>query len=118
LFKLYYSKIKVNNLVQHKTLHNMNIIYFQKLENQNNFTIKFNYKNSIYNIDRQFNFNRNINETVSFCLSRIKTNIEKEFIKNSKKQLRKTKNHTQASTFPEVSKIIEIFFYLFIIYFF
>lgn len=80
----------------HKYKYNMNVAYFRHKDGDPQLQINFRYKNAELGIDRDFNFCRNIEEPVTMCLDRMKTNIEKEFGKRNKKKSKK-KNKEAAS---------------------
>lgn len=68
----------------------MNTIYFRHQNEEKQFQINFRYINQGFGIDRIFNFIRSENEKVDVCLERIRTNVEKEFIKKIKKEKKKS----------------------------
>lgn len=89
-----------------KLSRNMDKVYFRHRENDSSVDISFRYANSVYKIDRVFNFRRNISEQVEVFTERMRTNIEKEFGKRNKKQ--KKKPEEAAATVvapPQVKKI-------------
>lgn len=68
---------------------NMAVAYIRRHENASNIEIVFRYNNAPLGIDRVFNFQRNVSETITSSLNRIKTNVDKEFNKKLKKKPKK-----------------------------
>lgn len=69
-----------------KTKYKMNVVYLRHQPNDQQFQINFQYKNQDLDIDRVFNFSRNVQETIQACTDRIRTNMEKEFLKKFRKK--------------------------------
>lgn len=86
---------------------NMAVAYIRRQGNASNIEIVFRYNNPQLGIDRVFNFQRNVTETITSSLNRIKTNVDKEFNKKLKKRPKKPKNtaatSSDASTSPPPS---------------
>lgn len=61
----------------------MSIAYIRRQPNADQFELVFRYQNATLAIDRTFNFQRNVTETIETTLNRIRTNVEKEFNKKS-----------------------------------
>lgn len=78
----------------------MAVAHIRRHVNATTVEIVFHYKNPELNIDRAFNLQRNISETIQSSLQRIKTNVEKEHNKklNKKKKLKKSETSTEASS--------------------
>lgn len=76
---------------------NMAVAHIRRHGNANSIEIVFRYNNPQIGIDRVFNLQRNIAETITSSLQRIKTNVDKEFSKNLKKKSKKTKNAAATS---------------------
>lgn len=92
---------------------NMAVAYIRRHGNANSIEIVFRYNNVQLGIDRVFNFQRNVSETITSSLQRIKTNVDKEFSKNLKKKSKKAKNvaaaaaaTSDASTTPQPSSAL------------
>lgn len=64
-----------------RQLSGMAIAYVRHFKNTQNFEIIFHYRNVTIGIDRIFNFQRNIDETIETTLKRIQANVQKEFVK-------------------------------------
>lgn len=82
----------------------MQIAYFRHHDGSSNIELTFRYKDLQIGLDRVFNFQRNLNETIGSTLSRVRTNFEKELRKKcggGKKN--KTKTQTNANdSVPQV----------------
>lgn len=88
---------------------NMNTIYFRHQNEEKQFQINFRYINQGFGIDRDFNFIRSENEKIDVCLERIRTNVEKEFVKKLKKEKKKSAKKTAQLTSnekPEESQLV------------
>ncbi|XP_059615325.1 2',5'-phosphodiesterase 12 [Phlebotomus argentipes] len=72
----------------------MDRVYFRHADNDGSVDISFRYTNAEHNIDRVFNFRRNVNELVQGFTDRTRTNIEKEFNKHNKKKQKKKSSET------------------------
>lgn len=79
-------------MIRWKRLVNMAVAHIRRHGNADSIEIVFHYKNSQLGIDRVFNFQRNITETITASLQRIKTNVAKEYDKKLKKKPKKSKN--------------------------
>lgn len=91
-----------------KRLVNMAVAHIRRHADEANFEIVFRYQNTEIGIDRVFNFQRNISETVGSTLNRIKTNIEKEHNKKLRKSKKdKSAPSTSGSNNIEVDLLIE-----------
>lgn len=66
-----------------RQLSGMAVAYVRHFKNTRNFEIVFHYRNVTVGIDRIFNFQRNIDETIETTLKRIQANVQKEFSKVS-----------------------------------
>ncbi|XP_012265656.2 2',5'-phosphodiesterase 12 [Athalia rosae] len=88
-------------LKQHeqKLIINMNEAFLRHDHESETFDISFRFVNAEFRIDRQFNFSRKVNSTVSNLLLRINTNIGKAL--NSKKNKRKSKHSNSQEVVPE-----------------
>ena len=66
----------------------MNEAYFKHLELEQKIAISFRFVQEIGNkkVDRIFNFSRDLSENIDVGLNRIKGNLEKEFVKKTKKK--------------------------------
>lgn len=96
------------NQSAHKLVYNMNIAYFRHTESDNQFHITFRYVNEAFAIDRTFNFSRYITENISTCMDRIRTNVEKEFQKKTKKKKNKKELDHLIPTRPVPNVVIEL----------
>lgn len=110
--------IKLNNFGQpvcqiHKhPNYKMNIVYIRHQPGDDQFSINFRfiYDTEVYRTDRVFNFTRNVSETASSCVERIRTNIEKDFIKQNRKATSKIQRKLKkdvANIAEEIPAIIE-----------
>ncbi|ALC43591.1 CG31759 [Drosophila busckii] len=79
----------------------MDKVYFRNAENTNELHITFHYTNKELRVDRDFNFCRRLDENVDEAISRIRSNVEKEFNKRNKK-----KKNKQCSESP--TAVVEI----------
>ncbi|KAJ8979548.1 hypothetical protein NQ317_017696 [Molorchus minor] len=61
----------------HKYIFKMDHAYLRRLSDNEQFLISFKYKNEELKVERQFNFNRKLAETVDTFLSRVVANVEK-----------------------------------------
>lgn len=77
----------------------MAVAYIRRHGNESSIEILFRYNNPQIGIDRVFNFQRNITETITSSLQRIKTNVDKEF----SKKLKKTKKSKKGAVASEGS---------------
>lgn len=87
-----------------KQFYKMSTAYFRHETEQNQFQITFRLLNDQFKIDRTFNFSRYITENITTCMDRIKTNVEKEFVKKTKKKKSKVaEKNSFESTAPNVT---------------
>lgn len=70
----------------HKYIFKMDKAYLRHLRDNEQFQITFKYTNSDLNVDRQFNFNRKLSESVEIFLSRVITSVQKALNKKNKKR--------------------------------
>lgn len=73
----------------HQYLLKMDKAYLRRVNESEQFEIAFKYVDSELRINRQFNFNRRLSETVESFLSRVGTNVEKVVSKKSRKKKKK-----------------------------
>lgn len=78
----------------------MAVAYIRRHGNDTSIELVFRYNNPQIGIDRVFNFQRNITETITSSLQRIKTNVDKEFSKKLKKKSKKSKKAVATSDGP------------------
>lgn len=64
---------------------NMAVVHFRRHADASTFDLVFRYQNPVFGVDRVFNLQRNLGETICTTLNRIKTNVEKEHNKKLKK---------------------------------
>ncbi|XP_018561321.1 2',5'-phosphodiesterase 12 [Anoplophora glabripennis] len=74
------------NRYTHKYIFKMDKAYLRHLGDNEQFQITFKYTNEVLKVNRQFNFNRKLSETVETFLSRVATNVEKALNKKNKKR--------------------------------
>lgn len=69
----------------------MNEAYFKHLQTEQKIAISFRFVSEFEGkkIDRIFNFSRDIEENIDITLNRIKSNVEKEFAKKTKRKSKK-----------------------------
>lgn len=82
VFKLKTISVPARNI--HKYTFKMNKAYLRHASDSNYFQITFHYKNLDLKVDRQFNFQRQLNETVGTFIGRVETNLEKATAKKKK----------------------------------
>lgn len=75
-----------------KRIVNMAVAHIRRPVDATTFEIVFRYQNQNVGIDRVFNFQRSVSETITTTMNRIKTNIEKEHYKKLKKLKNKKKS--------------------------
>lgn len=73
---------------------NMAVAHIRRHADAANFELVFRYQNRDVGVDRVFNFQRNVAETIASTLNRIKTNVEKEHNKKLKKTKKAKKGET------------------------
>lgn len=73
----------------HRYIYNMEKAYYRQKDDEH-FQFTFQYNDTELNVNRQFNFCRQLTETVGTFLSRINTNVEKVLLKKAKKKNKKT----------------------------
>ncbi|KAF5285475.1 hypothetical protein FQR65_LT13238 [Abscondita terminalis] len=101
--KLFQNHFKNTNIrFVHKYIMKMGKAYLRPLNETGQFQISFQYSNSSSRINRQFNFCRQLDETVSSFLNRVTTNVEKVLNK------KKTKQKLEATTSSEVSVDVKL----------
>lgn len=76
----------------------MNTVYFRHENAEQKIQINFRYTNKRLGIDRAFNFVRNEDEKIEICLDRIRTNLQKEFTKKTRKAKSKKKGSTELNS--------------------
>lgn len=86
----------------------MSTAYFRRHPNTENIELTFQYKNDALNIDRVFNFQRSLTETIETTLGRIRTNFEKELRKKGGGGGKKKKKPTDEPAGSEQSKPVEV----------
>lgn len=86
----------------HQYLLKMDKAYLRRINETEQFVIAFKYVDPEIRINRQFNFNRRLSETVDSFLSRVTINFEKIASKKSKKK--KNKNETSNDKVVEGKK--------------
>lgn len=70
----------------HKYLFNMETAYIRHLDNGDQFEMAFKYSNDDLRINRQFNFNRRLSESIESFTNRVAQNVEKTLNKKNKKR--------------------------------
>lgn len=86
----------------------MDKAYLRHLIGSSRFEITFRYVDPELGIDRQFNFNRNLTETIDIFLTRIVTKVEKVVSKKSKKKKKKNEAIEEVvEKKPDVCLLIE-----------
>ena len=81
-------------MIRWKRIVNMAVAHIRRPIDAANFELVFRYQNPEIGIDRVYNLQRSISETIGTTLNRIKMNVEKE----QTKKLKKTKKSKQTST--------------------
>lgn len=76
----------------------MAVAHIRRHADAANFELVFRYQNSDVGVDRVFNFQRSVGETIMSTLNRIRTNVEKEHNKKLKKTKKGKKSETETST--------------------
>lgn len=79
-----------------KFLYEMDTIYFRKRSQTEDVQINFHYVNANLQLDRVFNLQRSLGETLGSCLGRIQANLEKEL----KKKRGRKKKSPEADSVP------------------
>ncbi|XP_043251424.1 2',5'-phosphodiesterase 12-like isoform X2 [Colletes gigas] len=74
---------------QQKLVINMNEAIIKYDEGSDNFQVSLRYVNPNLHVDRQFNFNRNVNESINTFLQRMNVNITNYAMKNLKRKMKK-----------------------------
>lgn len=85
-------------MIRWNRLVNMAVAHIRRHGNTDSIEIVFRYNNPQIGIDRVFNFQRSITETIQATLQRIKTNVGKEYDKKLKKKPKKSKNAAASSS--------------------
>lgn len=91
----------------HGIMYAPNIAYLRYQTNEPQFQLTFRLLVQDSNVDRVFNFSRNLNENVDACMDRIRNNIEKEFNKKNKKK--KPKKDTTDAPQVDATAPTEVF---------
>lgn len=78
----------------------MNIVYFRYVPDEPQFQISFEYSSPTIGINRQFNFDRKVTESVQTCMDRITKNVEKIFSKKFNKKKDKSEKKGQPILAP------------------
>lgn len=81
----------------------MDTIYFRARPQNSAVQINFHYVNTALQLDRVFNLERSLSETLDACLGRIKANVEKELQK--KQRRKKAPKGSQVAKEPEVLQL-------------
>lgn len=90
----------------HKYIYSMDKAYYRQKDNEH-FQFNFEYNNTELNVNRQFNFSRQLTETVGTFLNRININVEKALIKKIKRKKKKNiENADNEIIEPEISSNI------------
>lgn len=84
---------------------NMAVAHIRRHADAANIEIVFHYKNAELGIDRVFNFQRSLTESINSSLQRIKTNVEKEYNKKNKKSKKSKKGDAESSSAAEAVPI-------------
>lgn len=80
---------KIQRSLYHKNSNKMNIVYFRYVPDEPQFQISFEYSSPTIGINRKFNFDRKVTESVQTTMDRIKNNVEKIFSKKFYKKKEK-----------------------------
>lgn len=103
-----YTVIKLIYKTQHRYLHKhvfkMNTAYLRHTNNSEQFQITFQYTNPELNVNRQFNFSRQLNETVDTFTNRVSVNVEKFINKKTKKK----KKEETSEAIQQVNVSVEV----------
>lgn len=91
-----------------KRLVNMAVAHIRRHADAANIEIIFHYKNPEVGIDRVFNFQRSVTESINSSLQRIKTNVEKEYNKKNKKSKKSKKGEVESSTSDSVQIEVDL----------
>ncbi|XP_015510986.2 2',5'-phosphodiesterase 12 [Neodiprion lecontei] len=83
-----------------KLILKMNEAFVRYDEGTDNFDVTFRYVNAEYNVNKQFNFNRKSDSTVSNFLSRVDANVSKVLSAKKKKKKRKSKGEVLEDDLP------------------
>lgn len=83
-------------MIRWKRIVNMAVAHIRRPADAATFEIVFRYQNQNVGIDRVFNLQRNITESITSTMNRIKTNIEKEHNKKLKKTKKSKTSNTSA----------------------
>lgn len=74
------------------TIMDNNTVYLRHQPNEPQVQINFQYKSIEFDMDRLFNFSRSITETINTFAERIRTSVEKEVLKQSRRKKVKPKD--------------------------
>lgn len=88
----------------HKYIYNMDKAYYRQKDDEQ-FLFTFQYNDTNLNVNRQFNFCRQLTETVGAFLSRVNTNVEKVLAKKAKKKNKKAPAENEVIE-PQISSNI------------
>lgn len=94
----------------------MNTAYIKYLqEKDQSIQIKFRYVDEVRSVDKIFTFERSLCEQVSSFINRAQSNVEKEFVKKTKKKKQKKDDNIQVSDWvtPKVQNIIQCFLFVY-----
>lgn len=84
-------------MIRWKRIVNMAVAHIRRPANAATFELVFRYQNQNVGIDRVFNLQRNVTESINSTMNRIKTNIEKEHNKKLKKTKKSKAGNTSAA---------------------
>ncbi|CAG9858960.1 unnamed protein product [Phyllotreta striolata] len=87
----------------HKYIFNMEKAYLRHLEGGDQFELALKYSNEALKINRQFNFNRRLSESIESFTSRVATNVEKMMVKKTKKR---KKEETSDKVAPKIDVVV------------
>ena len=92
----------------------MNEAYFKHLETEQKIAISFRFVQEVGNkkVDRIFNFSRDLSENIDVGLNRIKGNLEKEFVKKTKKKSKAEVSENQENFQVRLKKFNNFLFVL------
>lgn len=79
----------------------MNAVYLKHVKDEGKINISFRFVQKIdenKNVDRIFNFCRDLTEPIDVCMNRIKNNVEKAMLKEIKKKQKKNNPASEPST--------------------
>lgn len=85
-------------MIRWKRIVDMAVAYIRRPADAATFELVFRYQNQNVGIDRVFNFQRSVSESIASTINRIKTNVEKEHNKKLKKMKKNMKKSKADST--------------------